>query len=392
MVKKSQLIFFALVSLALIFEPIIPHDIKRIFLAISLSLKSGIVFVVPFLIFSLIYNSCSKLSDHASRIIIGSLLLICISNFISTYFGCFVGRLIHSAQFNVAPFLPNRTLEPLFRLEIAPWIDCKVALLGGIMLGVFLPRHWPDFAQKARLQSEKFSKLAMALLVKIIPAFIFGYILKLRYDGSISLLFSQYLIVFLAVLLSQLFFIFIYYLFANNLHIYRVKSCVRNMIPAAICAFTTMSSAATLPYSMEAIQRNVKNRDFVQSVLPLSVNIHLIGNNLAIPILAFALLKTYGLPLPTGWNCFFFVIASVITKFSVVAVPGGGMIVMLPILEKLFGFDSSMASLILSLHLLFNPLLTMTNVLGNGAFVQLLNRLLCRRSQEELRSDGGAQN
>lgn len=384
MARKTQLIFFTLIIFALVFEPFLPIGLKQTFLAISLTLKSLIVFILPFLIFSLIFHSCSSLADHASKIIFFSLGLICFSNFISTYFGCLIGRMIYGSRFSIAGVGIHETLQPLFRWELSSPFDCKMALFAGIGLGILLPRHWPRLAGKMRRAVEKFATFSMALLIRIIPPFIFGYVLKLKFDGSISLLLNRYLFVFLIVAVAQFFLIFLYYLVANRFRLARVKVCIRQMIPAAVCAFTSMSSAATLPYSMEAVQRNVKNRSFIQSILPLSVNIHLVGNNVAIPILAFALLGTYGFPLPSGTGCLLFVLASVITKFSVVAVPGGGMIVMLPVLEKLFGFDSAMSSLILSLHLLFNPLLTTTNVLANGAFVQLLERILRRRSKRSL--------
>ena len=58
----------------------------------------------------------------------------------------------------------------------------------------------------------------------------------------------------------------------------------------------------------------------------------------------------------------------VLAKFSVAAVPGGGILVMLPILESYLGFDSGMLSLITALYILFDPIITCANVFGNGAF------------------------
>lgn len=60
----------------------------------------------------------------------------------------------------------------------------------------------------------------------------------------------------------------------------------------------------------------------------------------------------------------------VLAKFSVAAVPGGGILVMLPILEAYLGLNGEMLSLITALYLLFDPVITCANILGNGAFAQ----------------------
>nr|WP_269077747.1 cation:dicarboxylase symporter family transporter [Rickettsia felis] len=62
-------------------------------------------------------------------------------------------------------------------------------------------------------------------------------------------------------------------------------------------------------------------------------------------------------------------------KFSVAAIPGGGIIVMLPILEQYLGFNTNMMSLITALYILFDPVITCANVLGNSAFVKLIDNI-----------------
>ena len=69
---------------------------------------------------------------------------------------------------------------------------------------------------------------------------------------------------------------------------------------------------------------------------------------------------------------FYFVLA----KFSVAAVPGGGILVMLPILESCLGFDAQMLSLITALYILFDPVITCANVLGNGGFALGMDKML----------------
>jgi Na+/H+-dicarboxylate symporter len=146
------------------------------------------------------------------------------------------------------------------------------------------------------------------------------------------------------------------------------------MLPAASVGFSAMSSAAALPLTIMASEKNVTNKEVARSCIPATVSIHLIGDCLAIPIFAFACLKNFGHLDPSFLSYLYFAIYFVLAKFSVAAIPGGGIIVMLPILEAYLGFSGEMMSLITALYLLFDPVITTANILGNGAFCKLVDR------------------
>ena len=150
---------------------------------------------------------------------------------------------------------------------------------------------------------------------------------------------------------------------------------IKNMFPAAISGFTTMSSAASMPLTLIGVENNVDNKDLVRSVVPATVNIHLVGDCFAIPIFAYAVLKSFGIAEPSLISYLIFSIYFVIAKFSVAAIPGGGILVMLPILEAHLGFNTEMLSLITALYVLFDPVITCANVFGNGAFAKIIDRL-----------------
>jgi Na+/H+-dicarboxylate symporter len=147
------------------------------------------------------------------------------------------------------------------------------------------------------------------------------------------------------------------------------------MAPALMGGAGTMSSAATMPLTLIGVEKNAKHPTLARSVIPMSVNNHLIGDCFAIPIFAFALLKNYGLAQPTFEVYFIFALFFVLAKFSVAAVPGGGILVMLPILQQYLGFTPPMLSLITALYVLFDPVITSANVMGNGAFALITSGL-----------------
>ncbi len=98
------------------------------------------------------------------------------------------------------------------------------------------------------------------------------------------------------------------------------------------------------------------------------------GDGLAIPILAYAVLKNFGMPEPTTAAFMIFAFYFVAAKFSAAGIPGGGIIVMLPVLETYLGFTSDMQSLVLAIYLLYDPIATCANVMGNGSFAIFIDR------------------
>ena len=67
-----------------------------------------------------------------------------------------------------------------------------------------------------------------------------------------------------------------------------------------------------------------------------------------------------------------------VAKFGVASVPGGEVIVLLPILEGYFGFTDAMSGLITTLYILCDPFITVSNVLSNGALAIFIDKICGR--------------
>ncbi|MBA3284675.1 MAG: cation:dicarboxylase symporter family transporter, partial [Nitrosopumilus sp.] len=97
-----------------------------------------------------------------------------------------------------------------------------------------------------------------------------------------------------------------------------------------------------------------------------------------------ALMATFERGLPDLSLFLIFACYFVLAKFAVAAVPGGGVLVMLPILERYLDFSPEMLSLITTLYILFDPIITSANILGNGAFAQGFSRIYKYMNQKRL--------
>ncbi len=374
MFRRMPIILLISIIILFFIEKNIPLVFKQILYSLSLSIKEVIVFALPIVIFALLFKTILSLSQNATKIIGLILILVCCSNFLSTFLSHYVGGWIYN--FDLSMIMPNehKELVALWNFSLPKLIPNNIAMFGGLLAGLVASKY------SKREMIVKRVELVLNYILKgllyLIPVFVIGFIVKLQHDSTIAIIVQDYSKIFIIIAMAQFGYIILAYFIFNNAKIRSALECIKNMLPAAIVGFSTMSSAATMPLTIMAVEKNSKNKDLARSVVPATVNIHLIGDCFAIPIFAYAILKSYGLAQPSLVNYLIFTFYFVLAKFSVAAVPGGGIIVMLPILEKYLGFNGEMMSLITALYILFDPVITSANVLGNGIFAKMIDNII----------------
>lgn len=366
-------ILAAVISLILLLDPLMSITVKEGLYALSLSIKEIIVFFLPFIIFGLLFKAAVTLSNGATKIILMILILACCSNFVSTFLSHYVGIWIYNFDLSIISPQSATKLKPLWSWSAPTFVKNYMAMFAGIILGIGSSLLFPMPSQKIAKKLNQYIHLMLQGIVHLIPFFVAGFVVKLQFDGVVSTILKDYSIIFAVIALAQFSYILLTYFLLNNASVKLFTRSIKNMLPAAISGFSTMSSAASMPLTIIGAEKNSKNKDLACSVIPATVNIHLIGDCFAIPILAYAVLKSFGMAEPTLINYLIFTFYFIVAKFSVAAIPGGGILVMLPILESYLNFNAEMMSLITALYVLFDPVITCANVLGNGAFAKFID-------------------
>lgn len=375
MFRKMPILLLAMILLILSVDRFIPFYLKQFIYSLSLSVKSLLIFILPILIFMLLFKTISQLSRTATKMIFLLLITLCCSNFLSTMISSQIGAIIY--QFDLCIKMPTDqiALMPIWSFTLPKWIANDHAMFAGIFFGIFFSLFKPTLGLKISLYFEKAIQRMLNLLTFVIPIFISGFVVKLIHDQLIHTIIYDYSLIFILVAISQFIYIACIYLAANRFCLSSFLYTLKNMLPAALTGFSSMSSAAAMPLTIIGTEKNTKNPSLTRLSTPITVNTHLIGDCFAIPIFAFAVMKNFGIPEPTFFAYLLFALYFVMAKFSVAAIPGGGIIVMLPILESQLGFTTEMSSLITALYILFDPVITCANILGNGGFALALNKL-----------------
>lgn len=376
---SKPLIFFGALVITLIVGPFLPLYFKSLFYACSLLIKDLLIFSLPFVIFCLIFGSISSLGAKAIKYIAIIIPLICMSNFTNTMFSYLVsGAAIKSGILGSSIAVNNSTsdLIPLFSLNIHNILSNNVALIGGLAFGLAIGIFKRELAINICNYFDKFTKLFFKVLFPLMPIFISGTALKLQHDGILVEICQKYLPVLLVFVISTVGWLLLQFFILAKFNISQFSFYIKNLIPAIVTAFGSMSSAAALPLSIAAAEKNLSNNKANASIIaPSSVNIHLVGDCFFIPMVALSVLTSFGATFPSIISYLTFAFGFVLAKFSVAAVPGGGVLVMLPIMQEYLNMSPEMLGIVTALYILFDPIITTCNVLGNGSLAIVFDNI-----------------
>lgn len=143
---------------------------------------------------------------------------------------------------------------------------------------------------------------------------------------------------------------------------------------ALLVAFSTSSSSATLPVTMEACEDNVNVSNKVTSfVLPLGATVNMDGTALYQGVAAIFIAQLYGMDLSFA-DQVTVVITATLASVGAAGVPGAGMITLAMVLTSI-GVPTEGLALIVGVDRLLDMFRTMTNVVGDSAATAMMARL-----------------
>ena len=145
-----------------------------------------------------------------------------------------------------------------------------------------------------------------------------------------------------------------------------LKKFYQGIAPAQLLAFSTSSSGATLPVTMERCEDELGVSEEVSSfVLPLGATINMDGTALYQAVAAVFIAQTLGMDLTLGAQLTI-VLTAVLASIGTAAVPGAGIIMLVIILEAI-GIPSAGIALILGVDRILDMMRTVTNVTGDAS-------------------------
>lgn len=365
-----------IIALIFVFGNALPYSLLQALLTACVFIKTILSFCLPWLVFFFLFLSLSRMQSGVISFVIVLVSFFILSNFIANMFG-FSAAQILNAHPELCPQRPSeirKALVPFFEFHIEPIIPTKGGLALGFILG-FTARYMSEKTLAfGQLVGRRFIDLFInKFFVPVLPLFIGGYVAKLNYEGALDNMFQDYAPLVLLIFGFQMLYCIVLLLLATKFNMAEFRRLVKDMIPPYITGMMTMSGSAALPLSIKAIKKHLKDPDMADAFLPPATNVHLLGDGINVPFLIIATAIAFGHSIPGTSVLIMSSLYMAFLRFGIVSIPGGGIFVMIPILEGTFGFTGEMTGLITAIYILFDVFNTANNVLANGASAVLFS-------------------
>ena len=239
------------------------------------------------------------------------------------------------------------------------------ALLFGVALIVVGPSKVPSvvrFFQQLNLVLLKIIDFIMAFAP--IGVFALMAALIVDYAGDAGIFSALGLYALTVVLALAVIIVFIYPFIMRVFGKRTVKQFFKAATPVQMLAFTTSSSAATLPLTLERTQKHLGVSEEVASfVLPVGVTINMDGTSCYQAVAAVFLAQVLGLDLTFGQMLLILATAT-ISSIGTPGIPGGSIVMLMIVLDSV-GIPIEGLALILGIDRPLDMLRTMVNVTGD---------------------------
>ncbi len=151
-----------------------------------------------------------------------------------------------------------------------------------------------------------------------------------------------------------------------------VSHFIRKMIPVQLLAFSTSSSAATLPLTMETVKSDLGVSSKTASfVLPVGVTINMDGTSLYQAIGVVFIAQIMGVELSLS-ELFTILTLTTISSIGTPGVPGGSAVILVMVLGSV-GIPAEGLALILGMDRPLDMLRTVTNVTGDATVAAIVD-------------------
>ena len=167
---------------------------------------------------------------------------------------------------------------------------------------------------------------------------------------------------------------------------YSPLKLIRDMFSAVATAFSTASSAATLPITMDCLEKNAGVSNKVASfVLPLGATVNMDGTALYEAVAAMFIAQAYGISL-TVWQQLVIMLTATLASIGAAAIPGAGLVTMVIVLRAV-NLPLEGIGMILAVDRLLDMFRTAVNVWGDSCGAAVVARLEGEQLNESSSTD-----
>jgi Na+/H+-dicarboxylate symporter len=272
------------------------------------------------------------------------------------------------------------TLTPYVSVIVPPVFNVMTALMMAFVFGLGIAA---TSAQSLQQISDQGRDLIQWLLIKAIipmlPVYIAGVFAEMAAAGTVFVTLRSFAIVLAMAVVLHWVWITLLFVLAGMRTGRSPVALMRNMLPAYFTALGTMSSAATIPVSLQCSKNNGVSEDVANFTVPLFATVHLSGSTITIVSCAVAVISMQSnLDIPPISLMLPFILTLGVVMLAAPGVPGGAVMSAVGLLGSMLGFGESALALMIALYLAQDSFGTACNVTCDGALALLLDEQVKR--------------
>ena len=221
------------------------------------------------------------------------------------------------------------------------------------------------------------------LIMLAAPYGVFALLAALVVESPSLELFQALGLYAITLLIGLVLMIFIYILSVQLFTKRKPIFFLRGIAPAQLLAFSTSSSAATLPVTMERVEEHLGVDEEVASfVLPIGATINMDGTSIYQAVAAVFIAQAFGLGLSLEAQLGI-VLTATLASIGTAAVPGAGMVMLVIVLGQA-GIPEAGLALIFAIDRPLDMCRTITNVTGDAAVSMIVAKSIGKLKKEPL--------
>jgi Na+/H+-dicarboxylate symporter len=369
-----------------------PDALTRLFVTINALFGQVLGFVIPLIILGLIAPAIADLGRGAGKWLAVTAGIAYTSTVTAGLMGWGASMLVlprvlprGGAQSLTNP--EEALLEPYFTVEIPPLFGVMSALVLAFILGVALTVIKGQVIHQAAREFRQIIELVISkIIIPLLPLYIFGIFLNMTQGGQVTAVIATFLGVVVFVFILTWVMLVLQYGIAGAVSGRNPMKMLGTMLPAYATALGTSSSAATIPVTLrQAIKMGV-TEPVASFVVPLGATIHLAGSTIKLTCFSLAIMMLYGMEIEPLVILGFILMLGVF-MIAAPGVPGGAVMTALGLMQSQLGFDETQQALMIATYIAIDSFGTATNVTGDGAIAAIVDKLIGRKRQFELRDE-----
>ncbi|KKO45921.1 sodium:glutamate symporter [Arsukibacterium ikkense] len=356
-----------------------PHWLTQILITFKALFGQLLFFTIPLLILFFITSGIAALPQKSGKLLGRTLGIAYLSTIAAGTFAFLIAALVIPMLAPAAADLANIdgvNLTPYIEMNIPPVFNVMTALALAFIFGLGIASTQATSLKQLSDQGRDIIQLLLTkIIIPLLPLYIAGVFAQMAAAGSVFVTLQTFGIVLVMALVLHWLWIIALFVLAGIKAGKSPISLIKNMLPAYFTALGTMSSAATIPVSLQATKNNGVKEDVANFTVPLCATTHLAGSTITIVSCAVAVMMMQNnLDIPSLFTMLPFILTLGVVMLAAPGVPGGAVMSAVGLLGTMLGFGEGAIALMIALYMAQDSFGTACNVTGDGAIAVLVDK------------------